>query len=69
MKVEIREFIPPIVYRAIGGMRKRIEQKFSKKFGAVLHPFDSIPLNSSEVKWVLDIGANRGDVAAAALRS
>jgi FkbM family methyltransferase len=69
MKINLQEFVPPIVFRIIGGVRKRLERSFSKNFGGVLHPFDGIPLNASDVRWVLDIGANRGDVAAAALRS
>lgn len=69
MKIEFNEFIPPIIFRLIGGVRKKLEQKFSKSFGGVLHPFDGVPLDVFEVSWILDIGANRGDVAAAALRS
>lgn len=69
MKIDLKEFIPPIILRVLRGMRKRFERRFSKSFGGVLHPFDGIPLNTYEVRWILDIGANRGDVADAALRS
>ena len=69
MNIELKELVPPIIFRLIGGVRKRLERKFSKSLGGVLHPFDGIPLPPSEVSWILDIGANRGDVAVAALRS
>lgn len=69
MKIEFNEFIPPIIFRLISGVRKRLKHKFSKSFGGVLHPFDGVPLDAFGVNWILDIGANRGDVTAAALRS
>jgi FkbM family methyltransferase len=69
MRISLQEFLPPIFLRLWGGVRRRLEQRYIKNFGGVIHPFDAVPLPASGVRWILDIGANRGDVAAAALRS
>jgi FkbM family methyltransferase len=52
------DFIPPVLQRLVEriGTRPRI------------HPFDCVP-NNLHAKWILDVGANVGDVALAALRS
>ncbi len=55
------DFVPPIVKRIIGKLTKVINQ-------APIHPFDCIPQNISP-NWFLDIGANVGDVTAAALKT
>ncbi len=65
-QIAITEFVPPIAFRAI--------QYWKRKLSAVLgtqdklSPFNSLPLDF-EATWVLDIGANVGDVAIAALNS
>ena len=47
--------LPPVVPMVLRKIRQR-------------HPFDCLPQNTP-VEWVLDIGANKGDVALAALKS
>jgi FkbM family methyltransferase len=62
-KIHPSEFIPPIVHRAI--------KYFRKKTGRAKHrlpPFNYVP-NGMDVRWVLDVGANVGDVADAALQN
>lgn len=62
-KVELREFIPPIFYRAVNYfLRKRRDGSLK------MHPFDAVP-GDLNVRWILDVGANVGDVAVAALKS
>jgi FkbM family methyltransferase len=56
--------VPPIVRRAAGFVRRRV---FKAPVGRV-HPFDAISPNL-DVKWLLDVGANKGDVTTAALRT
>jgi len=64
--VKIQEFVPPIFFRLRNYVKKRVQ----KRNGELIryHPFDEIPENI-DVSWVLDIGANVGDVAIAALES
>jgi len=64
--IGLNEFIPPIFTRAA----KFVSKKFSSlEEGKVkIHPFDSVP-NDLNVKWIMDVGANVGDVAEAALKS
>lgn len=54
------DFVPPLVYKLA---RFANRQKLSR-----FPPFDSVPYEI-EAKWVLDIGANYGVVAQAALKS
>lgn len=51
------DFIPPIAHKIARKLNTRI-----------YNPFDRIP-RSVKVRWVLDIGANKGHVAEAALKS
>lgn len=62
-KVELKEFVPPIFYRGINFLLKRRKDGSSK-----IHPFDAVP-PGLDVKWIMDVGANVGDVAVAALKS
>lgn len=65
-KIELSELIPPLFYR----VANYVERKIIKPQDRVekTHPFDAIP-NGINAKWILDIGANVGDVAVAALES
>ena len=64
--LELNEFVPPIINRAAKFIGKKI---LSTKDGLIkIHPFDSVPADLN-VKWVMDVGANVGDVAEAALKS
>lgn len=65
-EIGIKDFVPPIFYRAENYFRKRLTQLQS---GVVrMTPFDAVPRDVN-AKWVLDVGANVGDVAVAALKS
>lgn len=57
VNIVLADFIPPIV--------NRIAKKI---YTRVYYPFDKIP-RSVNVRWVLDVGANEGHVAAAALKT
>jgi FkbM family methyltransferase len=65
-RIALKELVPPIAFRAI----KYINRKLSSAYGCKqkFPPFDHLPYDF-EPKWILDIGANVGDVAAAALNS
>lgn len=65
-KITIAEFVPPIVFRAMNYARRRLMAVRNQKIR--LSPFNNLPSNF-EAKWILDIGANVGDVAVAALNS
>jgi FkbM family methyltransferase len=65
-KIELSEFVPPIIPRAYLHIRKKVGLGQSNKHR--LGPFGSLP-KDLEAKWILDIGANVGDVAEAALIS
>lgn len=66
MKIELKELIPPIFFRVVRFIQKKI---ITLRGGVIrMHPFDSIPADV-DVKWVLDVGANVGDVTFLALKS
>ncbi len=65
-KIGVKDFVPPIVIRAENYIKKRLARFRNKALR--IHPFDAVPANIN-VKWVLDVGANVGDVAVAALES
>jgi len=53
--IGLSDFIPPIITRTIRYLRKT-----ARKDGEIrLHPFDCVP-RDLKVKWILDVGANRG---------
>lgn len=54
-KLPLEYFIPPIIPMVL---RKANQH----------HPFENLP-KRMDVKWVLDVGANKGDIALAALKS
>jgi FkbM family methyltransferase len=62
IKIQIDEFIPPIF--------KRIFKRIKKYSGSheILEPFKNIP-ELQKVEWIMDVGANVGDVAVAGLNS
>jgi len=65
-KIEFVEFIPPIFTRVFRYLNRRL---ISARHGSVrLSPFDNLPIDF-EARYVLDIGANVGDVAVAALNT
>ncbi len=59
-----RDFIPPILLKTIHYLRKRNNQYHRRTFGA----FDYVPLDI-DAKWIIDIGANVGQIAVAALKT
>lgn len=61
-RVSISDFIPPIVPRLIKLTNRLINPNVRR------HPFDQVPANLN-AKLIIDVGANVGDVAAAALRT
>lgn len=64
--IGLNEFVPPIFSRVSKFLNKKL---VSSEDGSVkIHPFDSIP-SDLNVKWIMDVGANVGDVAEAALKS
>jgi FkbM family methyltransferase len=65
VKISISEFVPPIYYRIVNFIDRRLKQYKNEVIR--LAPFNSIPKNVN-VKWVLDVGANVGDVAVNALK-
>ena len=65
-KIKLSELIPPLFYRVANYVERKIirpQDRVEKT-----HPFDAIP-NGINAKWILDVGANVGDVAVAALES
>lgn len=64
-KVELVEFVPPIVVRAIKFFEKKLLTINRKRKH---EPFGFFP-NDLKVKWIMDVGANVGDVAEAGLKS
>lgn len=65
-KIDINEFFPPIVFRALRYLKRRL--MIARHEHVRSSPFDNLPVNF-EAKWILDIGANVGDVAESALNS
>ena len=71
-KIRFRDFVPPIATRGLKYLRRTLRSveivQFTNQTRGRVHPFDSVPVDI-EAKWILDVGANRGDVAIAALNS
>jgi len=65
-RIAFTELIPPIVFRVIRYAKRRLLALQNEPFKS--SPFDNLPSNF-DAKWVLDIGANVGDVAVSALNS
>jgi FkbM family methyltransferase len=65
-KIEFVEFIPPIFFRIIRYLERKL--MVARKATIRFSPFNNLPAKF-EAKWILDIGANVGDVAVAALNS
>lgn len=63
--VFVSDFIPPIIPKVVRFLKTHSTHD-SKRVR--IHPFDSVP-KALKVNWVLDVGANKGDVASAALES
>jgi FkbM family methyltransferase len=69
ISIQLNEFIPPILIRARNFFVKHIpisKNLLSNKL--ILAPYNEIPINK-DVKWVLDIGANIGNLSITALVS
>lgn len=61
-RISISEFLPPIIPRLIKFAKRSISATVPR------HPFDQVP-SRLDAKVILDIGANVGDVALAALHT
>lgn len=77
IKLSITDFLPPIIPKAYKFTLRVVADFYIKNptldvvdsKDVILSPFDEIPLSSGNVKYVMDIGANVGDTAIAALMS
>jgi len=69
-RLRIADVLPPIIPRAVTYLRRHLLERFGPLHShrALIHPFDAVP-RDLDVKWVLDVGANKGDVALSALIS
>lgn len=56
-----RDFVPPLI-------NKILRLAKGPQIPSRIHPFDSVPIGI-DAKWILDIGANYGDVAIAAMNT
>jgi FkbM family methyltransferase len=66
VKIKMNEFVPPIFHRTVSFLNRKLRPYNN---GVIrMAPFDGIPKNVN-AKWILDVGANVGDVAVAALKS
>ncbi|MDC0975661.1 FkbM family methyltransferase [Alphaproteobacteria bacterium] len=65
-KVSFNEFIPPIFTRVYNYLIRKFGKFY--KSNVRTSPFNYLP-EDMKVKWVLDIGANVGDIAVSALNS
>jgi len=61
--VYFNDFIPPIIPKVLHTISRKNKVQEQR-----LHPFESVP-NEIKAKWILDIGANIGDVTKSALIS
>lgn len=59
-KLALDDFLPPIFHK--------ITRRILVRGKTSLHPFEMLPRNL-QPEWILDVGANQGDVTLAALRS
>ncbi|MES2535064.1 MAG: FkbM family methyltransferase [Pseudomonadota bacterium] len=65
-KIGIQDFLPPLFHRAVRFADRKINPKPITPLR--IHPFDALPLNVNP-KWIMDVGANEGHVADAALQT
>jgi FkbM family methyltransferase len=65
---QLKEFVPPIVYRVRNFIIKKGPKYLSDSNKTVMPPYDEIPPNTN-VKWIMDIGANIGNLSESALVS
>lgn len=66
--ISVADFVPPLVSRMIRFALKSNRKELAKPSIRRLPPFDSLPSGMGP-RWLLDVGANVGDVTLAALRS
>lgn len=66
-KLSVRDFVPPIVFRTYRFFERRFK-KGNEEGPRLHHPFDAVP-RDIDVKWIMDVGANVGDVTTVALWS
>lgn len=64
-RVSFKDFIPPILVRLFNFI---VISYLKKNKGQIKHPFVALP-DKLDVRWVMDIGSNVGDVAVAAIKS
>jgi FkbM family methyltransferase len=67
-RIEFSDFLPPIIPRVLKHFSRKKLPKARNDKPVRQHPFDAIP-ECIEATWILDIGANIGDVSIAALNS
>lgn len=65
-KIILKDILPPITFNMINYVKKKISKLKNEE--VLISPFDAMP-NNLNVKWILDIGANIGNVAIAGLNS
>ena len=63
VRISVSDFIPPILNRTLKFILRKVQF-----YGIVKHPFTEIHIQQ-DVNWVMDIGANVGDVTKKALSS
>lgn len=67
-KIELRDLVPPLFYRTANFIERKTAPVKIYDGVEKFHPFNHIT-NELNVNWVLDVGANVGEVALAALKS
>lgn len=65
-KIELIELLPPLYYRIKNYLNRKLLKYKNIPYKA--HPFNFMPKDLN-VKWILDVGANVGDVSVAALEA
>jgi FkbM family methyltransferase len=63
--IDTSDFIPPIIPKAMRFLKNHSARGSN---GVRMHPFNHVP-GALGVDWILDVGANKGEVASAALKS
>lgn len=67
LNLQFGDFVPPIVSKVIKHFQPK-DVKDAAPNQMRVHPFDTVP-SALCANWILDVGANRGDVTLAALAS
>lgn len=67
-RISFLDFLPPVLPKAFRYLTRKRGPKAEAGRGGRVHPFDAIPASVTP-RWILDVGANVGDVTTAALNS